>query len=653
MKSKISFFNKTIFWKNVSLYWPIWGLYTLCVFIYQPIIFWLGNAMSVRYDGYTQNQKFQDLLSCLYFEPYVIIIALASVLSGMALYSYLYNSKSANMIHSLPVDRTQLFGTALISGWTFLIVPLFASALTMTLLCICYGTPGIAHVWLFFFAVAALAVIAFSIVTICALFTGHIVVLPMYVFAVNYLSWIVYYLIQVVITTFGYGVQSLSATAESIAQLFSPLGFFFDNLNFREVYSVGDNNEIIDVIFNGWQFLILYLVIAVVLYIAAYVVYKTRKIESAGDFLTVKWIKPIFKGAVGIFGGIFSAMVLRAILLETRIGCNVVVFVVLMLLSGVIFYFIADMFIKKSFHVFKKRDWVSCGIFSVVLLVFFGGMYFFAEQYESYIPEQSEVKSASINMGYKIELEGDSVKLVIELHEKILENVDLIEAVIESGNRAHDSVSIQYVLESGEWVTRRYQLPVEVVELNEVYESILALESDTENYLRNEFGKNYDKVEVFYDGRVEAPFIEGEREQVELNYNFTYNSISLKPEQAEALYHAAIADAKAGTLMKYNIYTISYLTSDQAEVYTKSSDAYLSIDYKDPNAKENESYKGSATGIDDEVYEESYESTKGVYVNFGPDCENIINKLIEFEFIKSAEDIWWGEAEELLKFPIE
>ena len=206
MKSKISFFNKTIFLKNITLYWPIWGAYTLLVFIFQPIIYGVANAMSLRFDGYTQSQKLQDLVSCLYFGPYVVIIAFTAVILGMALYSYLYNSKSANMIHSLPVDRTQLFGTALISGWVCLIVPLFASAGLMTILCLCYNVPGIIYVWQFFLVAAGLAVVAFSIVTICAMFTGHIVVLPLYVVAVNYLSWVIYYLIQIVITTFGYVV---------------------------------------------------------------------------------------------------------------------------------------------------------------------------------------------------------------------------------------------------------------------------------------------------------------------------------------------------------------------------------------------------------------------------------------------------------------
>ena len=644
MKSKISFFNKTIFLKNVTLYWPIWGVYAFFVLMYQPIIYWIATSMSLRYEQFTQAQKLQDLISTLNFSPYVILIALTALISGMALYSYLYNSKSANMIHSLPVDRTQLYGTALISGWSFLIAPLFLSAVLMTILAICNGIPEIGYIWLFFLCAAGLAFIAFAIVTICAMFTGHIVVLPMYVIVVNYLSWIVYYLVEIIITTFGYGVQSLSATAETIARILNPLEFFHDNVYFAEIYKPDSMDELMGVNLNGWQYILLYLALAVVFYVAAYVVYKTRKIESAGDFLTVKWVKPIFKGAIGILGGVYAGMVIREVLLETRLGCGVVTFVALMLICGAICYFIADMFIKKSFHVFQKRNWLGCGIFSVILLTFFGGMYGIAEKYESYVPNQSDIKSASIHMGYEIELEGDRALLALDLHKEIMENIDVIESIIESGDRAHDSVRIEYVLNSGERVIRRYQLPTKVEALNSVYENILALESDVENYLNNEFGKNYDKVEVFYSGWIEFPVIDGEnRDQSIQNNSFRYENKNLQIEEAKALYYAAIADAKAGNLMKYNIYSSMYWAEEQAEIYTKSTETYFYVEFKDPNKTEVQN--STVNGMNDV----DYQTTQGIHLSFGPDCENIINKLIEFGYIESAEDIWWGEAESLLK----
>ena len=81
MKSKISFFNKTIFWKNVTLYWPIWGIYTLALFISQPVTLWVFNNMDYwNLSGYPDYAQFRDLMDLLGFIPSVIIIAIGAVL---------------------------------------------------------------------------------------------------------------------------------------------------------------------------------------------------------------------------------------------------------------------------------------------------------------------------------------------------------------------------------------------------------------------------------------------------------------------------------------------------------------------------------------------------------------------------------------------
>ena len=42
MKSKISFFNKTIFEKNMTLFWPVWVIYTLLLLFRIPFSLWLS-----------------------------------------------------------------------------------------------------------------------------------------------------------------------------------------------------------------------------------------------------------------------------------------------------------------------------------------------------------------------------------------------------------------------------------------------------------------------------------------------------------------------------------------------------------------------------------------------------------------------------------
>ena len=654
MKSKISFFNKTIFMKNVTLYWPIWGIYTLISVVMQPAPLWLFNNMSYYANGYSNVMQFRDLIDTLGFAGYVVLIAFGAMLSGMALYSYMYNSKSANMIHALPVDRTQLYGTTLISGWAFLIVPLFVTALLSTLMCLIYTIPGIGYVWLWFLNAAALAFIAFSIVSICALFTGHIVVLPMYVFAVNVISWIVYYLINAVVATFGFGVTELGDDALRLAGMFCPIQCFGDNLRWEYIYS--ETREIVGASLDGTGYIWMYLVAALVFYVAAYIIYRKRKIEQAGDFLTVNWVKPIFRVVVAVLGAIYGAMIVRVILLDTRLGCSMPLFIVLMIVASVISYFAADMFIKKSFHVFKKKNWIGCGISSIVVLVAFFGMYGLADVYENDVPEIEDLKYAEIRLGYEITLYGEEMETILEIQKDILEKADYIESRIADGERYYDTVTIRYQPEGKDWVYRRYPLSRQDESLKEIYQKIEILEADEENYLINTLGKGYADVSVFYSGNFNAFFIDpADREKEDFQADSNYKNISLDDTQTKELYYAIIADIKAGTLMKYNVNDGKYMYDDGsyaegADVeYYGSTQVSISLEYQIPqdeaDADVSEPVKDDGYVVEDTYYEKS----KYVYLDIGPDCENVINKLIELGIIESVEHIWWGGAEELLK----
>lgn len=639
MKSKISFFNKTIFLKNVTLYWPIWGIYSLFVILMQSGMVWLFNNWSYFGYGYSDMDQLRDLVETLGFGGYIMLIAFAALFTGMALYSYMYNNKSANMIHALPVDRTQLFGTAVISGLAFLVVPLLVTALLTSVLCMVYTIPGVGYVWIWFLVMTALAIIAFSIVTICALFTGHIVVLPMYAVAVNLLSWIVYYLINTVITTFGFGVTVLGDKADILAGVFCPIQCFFDNL--RWDYDYDNLGNIKSVTLGGTELVWIYLFVAVVLYVSAYIIYRKRKIEQAGDFLTVNWVKPIFRGVIAVFGAIYGAMMVRAVLIDTRIGCGMPIFVCTLLVMGAIFYFAADMFIKKSFHVFKKKNWIGCGISAIVVLVTFLGLYGLAGHYEKQVPKLEAIEYAQIHWGYEITLYEMDAEVILDIQKDILEQADYIESRIEAGDRYYNTIRITYKMKDGEMITRRYPLSQDDEKLKAIYQKIQELESNKENYLENLFGKDYANISVFYGGRFSAYFIDPEdREKEDFYPQTNYDGVDLDEKQTKELYYAIIADIKAGTLMKYNLYDGKYFyTEEITDEYYYGTEVNLSIEYQIPVDEAQE--RGAMP--------EDYKEYGNAYISIGPDCENVINKLIELEIIKSAEHIWWGGAEEMLK----
>ena len=217
-------------------------------------------------------------------------------------------------------------------------------------------------------------------------------------------------------------------------------------------------------------------------------------------------------------------------------------------------------------------------------------------------------------------------------------------------------VTIRYQPNGEPWIYRRYPLSRDDENLKHIYEKIAVLEMDEENYLKNTFGEDYANITTFLGGNLDAFFIDPEdREKEDFYPTSNYANVSLSEKQVEELFYAAIADVKAGTLMKYNISDGKYMYADGGYPedvimeYKGSSDVQISFEYMLPKADANLDANGPVKEDGYTVDSDYYDRTRYVYLTIGPDCENVINKLIELEVIESAKHLWWGAAEVLLK----
>ena len=113
MKSKTSFFNRTVFKKNMTLYWPIWVCYLLYGMVKVPGQLWSRLQQQTDMTAYARDYA---LYNSLRLEVDVAAIAIMAVVCGMALFGYLFTQKNAYMIHALPVTRGELYVTNMISG---------------------------------------------------------------------------------------------------------------------------------------------------------------------------------------------------------------------------------------------------------------------------------------------------------------------------------------------------------------------------------------------------------------------------------------------------------------------------------------------------------------------------------------------------------
>lgn len=176
MKSKTSFINKTMLQKNVKLYWPIWTLYTIVLLLNGPFSMWSRFKSAEFIYGTNWHKYMLDIMSpAISMEADMIFIFVMALVTGMAMFSYLYNSRACNMIHAMPVTRRQLFSTNVLTGLLFMWIPQIVKYIMSFVICISYGNTKVVHIGINLLATMGISFFMYSLVCLCAMITGQIV----------------------------------------------------------------------------------------------------------------------------------------------------------------------------------------------------------------------------------------------------------------------------------------------------------------------------------------------------------------------------------------------------------------------------------------------------------------------------------------------
>ncbi|MBO5097392.1 MAG: ABC transporter permease [Agathobacter sp.] len=638
MKSKISFFNKAIFLKNVTLYWPIWGIYTLFLLFAMPFSLWISLSSRYNTNPLSEDRMVSEIYYVITPQYYIFVIAIAAVIMGMALFSYLYKSQSANMIHSLPVDRTELFGTNVISGLAFLIVPQILTFVITILVCLSEGVTKVEYIAMWLLFAMAVAFIAFGFVTVCAFFTGQLVAMPLYVIWLNVFAYVISGVVSYVVHIFGYGISDSGLLSNEFLIWFSPFFNCLSKIDVEHVKLYDHNvNQPATLEFEGIECLVIYFIVAVILYAVAYVVYRMRKIEQAGDLITVEIIKPIFRWGAGTLCGFYVTLFFASIFGGVGYDFGIITFAFGLLFFGSLFYFFADMFVRKTFRVFKKKNWKGCGLFCVALVLTFGALIGYANLEEKRVPDVEDVEYARISMNFSMDYTGDDIQTAIDIHEMILEDVDYYESM-NNNTSIYDHreyVHIYYRLKNGTYLDRSYRIPAGQEPGKSVVDFITAQEQQTDKIINNWLGVGYERVNTFEYGFLQ---IQGYYEKYdELGFRLIDDmSTELTQTQCKKLFNAVIADAEAGTLLKYNGMDDGKWDGEQI-IY------HIDLQYRIPD-------KTSARGI---YMESSSSNYRYLNIRFGKDCKNIISTIatMGLPYIDSEDDIVWYENGENMPVP--
>ena len=448
--------------KDLTRFWPVWGSYLAIWLMILPI------PMLTSYSG---TESYPDLVVSIHRlltgtggEAALVMAAIYGGLSAFAVWSYLYQSRSASLFHSLPVTRETLFCSHFTAGLSFLMIPNVLIAL-LTYLCqisLGYFDPTQILCWL---AVVCLeSLLFYALGTLAAMCTGNLPTMPVLYGLINFAVVVYESLLTEFSTQLYWGVSSQPLKLTFL----SP----FIHLAQTSCYVTEGTPVTLHGIYTTWEtirfyspdyllLLCLYALAAVVLVVCSLLLYRRRATESAGDVIAFDFLKPIAKycfafGSALVLGWIFDEIIFYG-------TDNAFPKILCCCLGGAIGYITAVMLLKKSFRVFQLKKmagllvlWaVICGLFVAFDHDLFG--------VESHVPRLGELTEVTLYSDYDLQLtQPQDMDKVLELHRAILDNKDALDtSAYNSVPYDWDScyVRINYYYEDGTTLRRSYNLP--------------------------------------------------------------------------------------------------------------------------------------------------------------------------------------------------
>ena len=469
MQSKTSFFNPTLFRKNLSRYWPLWGFASFVGFLLPAAAL---VQMVHQGDLHIAPLVVREGYYALLCDAVPIVSLGYAILCAMAVWNYLYNARSVGLMHTLPIRREGLFLTNLLSGLAMMLIPYAVAGVFSTLLFACCGGFDAWGTLVTILGVIGESLAFFGIATFCAFLTGNIFVLPALYFLLNFLAPLGDWIVNLFARGFLFGFTSqYSGSVEFLC----PVVYLCQNLYYHSEYArdsvTGYNTTLSAVTLEGGWLIALYAAAGLLFLGLSYLLYRRRQSERAGDVAAVRAFRPIFRFGAAALCALLGGRLLYALLWESfqsGDGFAPVPMAIFLMVAGLIGYYGASMLLSKSLRVFRGSA-VGALCLAVACAAFCAGMRFDLFGAERRIPEDSEIHQLELYAAgntYYLSPE-DNAQLLAEaktLQETLIAQKSLIESNYETyrhGSTSSDpdtytSIRYVYTLKNGATVERFY-----------------------------------------------------------------------------------------------------------------------------------------------------------------------------------------------------
>lgn len=421
MKSRISFFNVGLFKKDITRFTPLWALYTVGLLL---------TLFSWAWDSSFLGKYLGDSIG-----PFGVVNLISGFIAAQLLFGDLFQSQLCNAMHAMPMRRETRFFTHLLAGLSFSLVPnLLATLISLAFLGEYWF---LAPMWLL--GVTLSYLVFFGIGVFSILCTGSRFAATVVYAIVNFGSWVAYWFADTIYLPMMRGVE----LNDQVFGWFSPVSTIASGefMNFS-IYRYAKYVYTFTGYGDGWLYLSIAAVIGVALLGCALVLYRRRSLESAGDFMAVRWLRPVFLLTYTLCIGAFLAM------FGEIINDVYLIFLFIGIICG---FFTGYMLLDRTIRVFRKRRFLQLAILLVAM-----GLSIFVTKVDllgvvRWVPEAEKVESVQVEGGGETLLitDPETLDAVLSAHEAFLKEDDEY-----SGTYAN--IWLTYTLKSGRVVTRHY-----------------------------------------------------------------------------------------------------------------------------------------------------------------------------------------------------
>lgn len=426
-------FNKALICNNLKRFWWVSLLYTIGLFLLSPLL-----VLTNMGNEYVTTIEFDNI-----FDGTICFLFIVPVFLAVIVFRYMQNPKSMVTVHAMPYNRLDLYVNNIISGLILLVVPILLNTALLSYIEL-FVTNGILFeagiIMKYLWISLLVSITLFSITVAVGMVTGSSIAQIIFTYIINFLPAGIIVILNFLLNGIIYGFTGVSE--EGVAEL-AKLSPIVQTIFLRSRDSLN-------------EFLIPDIVLVVLALTIGYFIYKYRNLEDAGEVISGKFVKPIFKYGVTICVMLVGVIYVKGIFeIENP---NFLVYILFALLG----YVAAEMLLRKSFKILNSyKGFVGfVGAFAIVVAC----VHFDIFGYESFVPKAQDIECFTLGSSksnidiYRYNGDKTGVLTSDENIERIVNLSKDIVANKEKNMKENGLISVNYLLNNGRVVSRAYRV---------------------------------------------------------------------------------------------------------------------------------------------------------------------------------------------------